>query len=54
MLTITVGFSHSGHKLIVSVGILLPANIISLTIGSCVSVRSSRYEARGKFREHER
>ena len=25
-----------------------------LTIGSCVSVRSSRYEVRGKFREHER
>ena len=25
-----------------------------LTIGSCVSVRSSRYEARGKFGEHER
>ena len=27
---------------------------ISLTIGSYVSVRSSRYEARGKFGEHER
>ena len=25
-----------------------------LTIGSYVSVRSSRYEARGKFEEHER
>ena len=25
-----------------------------LTIGSCVSVRSSRYEARGKLEEHER
>ena len=25
-----------------------------LTIGSCASVRSSRYEARGKFGEHER
>ena len=25
-----------------------------LTIGSYVSVRSSRYEARGKFGEHER
>ena len=27
---------------------------VQLTIGSYVSVRSSRYEARGKFREHER
>ena len=27
---------------------------LHLTIGSCVSVRSSRYEARGKFGEHER
>ena len=27
---------------------------ISLTIGSYVGVRSSRYEARGKFGEHER
>ena len=26
----------------------------SLTIGSYVSMRSSRYEARGKFGEHER
>ena len=25
-----------------------------LTIGSCVGVRSSRYEAHGKFGEHER
>ena len=29
-------------------------DIIKLTIGSYVSVRSSRYEARGKFGEHER
>ena len=28
--------------------------ILQLTIGSYVSVRSSRYEARGKFGEHER
>ena len=28
-------------------------DIIKLTIGSYVSVRSSRYEARGKFGEHE-
>ena len=28
--------------------------IIQLTIVSCVSVRLSRYEARGKFGEHER
>ena len=27
---------------------------VNLTIGSHVSVRSSRYEARGKFGEHER
>ena len=27
---------------------------VHLTIGSYVSVRSSRYEARGKFGEHER
>ena len=30
------------------------SSIISLTIGSDISVRSSRYEARGKFGEHER
>ena len=30
------------------------SSIISLTIGSDVSVRSSRYEARGKFGKHER
>ena len=29
-------------------------DLIPLTIGSYVSVRSSRYEARGKFGEHER
>ena len=29
-------------------------DIIKLTIGSYVSVRSSRYKARGKFGEHER
>ena len=29
MLTITVGFSRSGHKSIVNVVILLPANIIN-------------------------
>ena len=28
--------------------------LLSLKIGSCVRVRSSRYEARGKFGEHER
>ena len=28
--------------------------MLKLTIGSYVSVRSSRYEARGKFGEHER
>ena len=27
---------------------------LKITIGSSVSVRSSRYEARGKFGEHER
>ena len=32
MLTITVGFSHSGHNLIVYVGILLPANIIKCNL----------------------
>ena len=31
-----------------------PGPIIKLTIGSYVSVRSSRYEAHGKFGEHER
>ena len=29
-------------------------NLQNLTIGSYVSVRPSRYEARGKFGEHER
>ena len=28
--------------------------VVNLTIGSCVSVRSSRYEAHGKFGDHER
>ena len=28
--------------------------VLQLTIGSYVSMRSSRYEAHGKFREHER
>ena len=30
------------------------SSAVHLTIGSYVSVRSSRYEARGKFGEHER
>ena len=29
-------------------------SVLKITIGSSVSVRSSRYEARGKFGEHER
>ena len=33
---------------------LLILRMWHLTIGSYVSVRSSRYEARGKFGEHER
>ena len=34
--------------------LILGKTIYHLTIGSYVSVRSSRYEARGKFGEHER
>ena len=34
--------------------IFLDIMILELTIGSYVSLRSSRYEARGKFGEHKR
>ena len=43
------------HHLIWGVGYLWKNSFfIKLTIGSFVSVRSSRYEACGKFGEHER
>ena len=38
----------------ITVTIFLDIMILELTIGSYVSLRSSRYEARGKFEEHER
>ena len=48
-------FDHGQAGYLTYLGSLFPCKKgPQLTIGSCVSVRSQRYEARGKFGEHER